>query len=110
MPAPDGQKIAKLIKDLDGRFVRREKAMKELRRLGVLAAPALRKAHKGKPTLEARKRMDELLRALEGPVTDPETLPQCAGGGAGASRHQECETTAADAGKGGGRHPADTGM
>lgn len=74
VPAPDAKKIAQLIKDLDGRFPEREKAMKELRRLGVLAAPALREAQKSKPTLEAHKRMDELLRALEGPVTDPETL------------------------------------
>jgi hypothetical protein len=75
VPAPDAQKIATLIKDLDsGRFPEREKAMKELRRIGVLAAPALREARKNKPTLEAAKRMDELLSALEGPVTDPETL------------------------------------
>lgn len=75
VPAPDAQKIAALIKALDGgRFAEREKAMKELRRIGVLAAPALREAIKGKPTLEASKRMDELLKALEGPVTDPETL------------------------------------
>ncbi len=75
VPAPDARKIAGLIKDLDSsKFSEREKAMKELRLLGVLAAPALREAAKGKPTLEARKRIDELLQALEGPVTDPETL------------------------------------
>lgn len=75
VPAPDAGKVARLIKDLDSsKFPEREKAMKELRNLGVLAAPALREALKNKPTLEARKRLDELLQALEGPVTDPETL------------------------------------
>jgi hypothetical protein len=75
VPAPDAKKIGRLIRDLDsGRFSDREKAMKELRQLGPLAGPALREALKGKPTLEARKRLDELLRGLEGPVTDPEIL------------------------------------
>jgi len=113
VPAPDAQKIATLIKKLDSsKFSEREKAMKELRLLGVLAAPALREADKSKPTLEARKRIDELLRALEGPVTDPETLravrsaetleriatkeakelmKQLAKGAAGARLTQECQ-------------------
>src|SRR5260370_19329671 len=75
IPAPEAKKIDRLIRDLDsGRFTERDKAMKELRQLGPLAGPALREALKGKPTLEARKRLDELLRGLEGPVTDPEIL------------------------------------
>lgn len=75
IPAPDARKVVSLIKDLDSsKFSEREKAMKELRLLGVLAGPALREARKNKPTLEAKRRIDELLKALEGPVTDPETL------------------------------------
>jgi hypothetical protein len=75
VPAPDPQTLAGLVKDLGSkRAADRDKAMKQLRHLGGLAAPALREALKGKPTPEVRKRIEELLQALEGRVIDREAL------------------------------------
>ena len=56
----DGDRIAQLIADLDSnRFDVREKAMTELAKLP--AEPALRKAMAGSPSLEVRRRIDQLL-------------------------------------------------
>jgi hypothetical protein len=75
VPPQDPKKIAGLIKDLDSdRAADSDKAMQQLRQLGGIAKPALSAALKGKPTPQARKRSEELLAALEGPVTDTETL------------------------------------
>ncbi len=61
-PPVDGVRVEKLIADLDGRrFASRQKAFDELAKLGPLAGPALRKALAGKPSVEAAKRMQDLL-------------------------------------------------
>jgi len=58
----DKKYLARLIADLDSsRFVVRERAARELEGLGSAAEPALRKVLAGKPSLEARKRIEKLL-------------------------------------------------
>lgn len=66
----DAARIQRLIAQLDhNRFALREKASAALRSLGDLAAPALRRALANKPTLEAERRIEELLSRLK---TDPQ--------------------------------------
>jgi hypothetical protein len=72
-PAP-GQ-VRRLLSELDSTgFSARERAARELRQLGELAAPALRQALEGRPSLEVRRRVLELLDGLNGPVTSPAEL------------------------------------
>jgi WD40 repeat protein len=74
--APLGdQRPSRLIADLDSEhFAARNQAMAELSRLGELAEPALRKALTGQPSAEARRRLEQLLEKVEGPVTDSDSL------------------------------------
>jgi hypothetical protein len=75
-PAPvtvDRQQIVRLVTELDGdQFETRRKATEELRRLGERAEPGLRKALEGKLSLEARKRVEELLAGLPRLAASPE--------------------------------------
>lgn len=62
----DARQIEKLLVDLDSdQFAVRQKATDELSRLGDRVEPHLRKALQGKPTLEVRRRLDDLLRKQE---------------------------------------------
>jgi hypothetical protein len=71
----DASRIAKLIAALDGdTFEGREEASRELAKLGDLAESALRKALAAKPSLEARRRLEELLDKLNVPVTELEQM------------------------------------
>jgi len=64
-PVPDAKEIRQLIKDLDaGAFVRRERALKTLTRLGPMAAPELQQALDEKPPLEVQRRLEQLLERL----------------------------------------------
>jgi hypothetical protein len=73
-PAPQGR-LPGLLANLDSNeFVRREKATRELEQLGELAGPALRKALKEKPSLEARKRMEVILEQIERRNLKPDRL------------------------------------
>jgi RNA polymerase sigma factor (sigma-70 family) len=75
VPAPDPRDIGRLIADLDSdQFAVREAASKELTKLGELARPALTKARDGQPSVEARRRIQELLDPLEKGVLAPEQL------------------------------------
>jgi hypothetical protein len=59
---PDAQRVAKLIADLgNARFAVREKAGRELDRLGEAAAPALREAAEKEASAEVRKAVKKLL-------------------------------------------------
>jgi RNA polymerase sigma factor (sigma-70 family) len=73
---PDGERIAWLIRDLDSeRFEVRAQAEAELEKLEELAEAPLRQfLHKESASLEVRRRIEGLLKRLEGPVTSPETL------------------------------------
>jgi RNA polymerase sigma factor (sigma-70 family) len=72
--AVDGQRIDRLIADLDGdSFDVREKAAEELRKIGEDAEPALKKVLAGKPTAEQRLRVKQLLQQIDA-ARSPEYL------------------------------------
>jgi RNA polymerase sigma factor (sigma-70 family) len=65
--APDPKRVARLLADLDGeRFEVREQATRDLEALGALAEAALRRALAGKPSAEAKRRLEGLLEKLDG--------------------------------------------
>jgi hypothetical protein len=65
--AADPKEVARLIADLDGDdFDTREKAARELGKLGEGAEGALRKALADRPSAEVRRRIENLLSSLEG--------------------------------------------
>jgi hypothetical protein len=73
--AADKRKIERLIEGLDSDvFKVREQASTELGRLGDIAAPALREAMEKKNSAELQLRATRLLRQLDLPITEPETL------------------------------------
>jgi WD40 repeat protein len=66
---------AKLLADLDSkRLAVRDRAARELEKLGAKAEAALGKALAGDLSLETRQRLERLLQKLEGPALAPETL------------------------------------
>jgi len=68
----DPIQVARLIADLEHRtFATRQKATDDLAYMGEHAVPYLRRALEGKPSLEARRRMEQLLdRGRSGPPAD----------------------------------------
>jgi hypothetical protein len=61
-PPPDLQQVAQWIADLGSdRFAVRQKATKELEKLGPAAEPALRKALAANPPLDTSRRLEQLL-------------------------------------------------
>jgi hypothetical protein len=65
MPAPADQ-VRDLLADLDNEsFERRQATVKRLKDLGPSAAPALRQALEANPTAEKKRRLQEVLAALE---------------------------------------------
>ncbi len=68
--AASAEETRSLLADLDsGEFRRREAAAARLRELGSRAAGAMRAALKSGPTLETRRRIEEVLKALDEPPT-----------------------------------------
>jgi RNA polymerase sigma factor (sigma-70 family) len=62
VPLVDEKRIARLLADLDSDdFTARQKATAELEKLGARALPAYRKALESKPSLEVRRRLEDLL-------------------------------------------------
>jgi hypothetical protein len=75
--APDAGKARGWIADLDSDdFRRREGASRELAKLGAAAKPLLRRALKGGPDLEVRRRIGSLLARLNGPDADDLEIPE----------------------------------
>jgi len=73
-PFPVAQ-IEQWLQDLEGdQFAVRQKASDELSKLGRVAVPFLRKRLEGKPTLEARMRIDKLLGQVAASDFTPQTL------------------------------------
>ena len=65
-PAVDPKRVTRLLTDLDSDdFQVRSQAQKDLEKMAEGAEPFLRQALKDKPTLEARRRMEELLGQIE---------------------------------------------
>src|SRR5207249_1344113 len=61
--------------DLDHKdFKVRDKASKELQKLGDLAAPALEKLRKDKPSLELANRIDDLIKRIDKNVLSVDDL------------------------------------
>jgi DNA-binding beta-propeller fold protein YncE len=70
---PDEKKIRQLIKDLDADdFNTRQSATKELEKLGRTAESLLRQALAGQPSLEVKRRVQQLLKPLDNPVLTAE--------------------------------------
>jgi hypothetical protein len=73
--AADPAQVESLVKDLDdAKFGVREKAMRELEKLGESAVPALRAALKANAPLEVRLRIEHLLKRFHGPITQGDPL------------------------------------
>jgi WD40 repeat protein len=73
--APEPRRLARLLADLDSdSYPVRVRAADDLGELGELAEPALRKALGGALSVEARRRIEQLLERLGGPVQAPEEL------------------------------------
>jgi WD40 repeat protein len=69
--APTAEHVAQWIADLDSpTFKVREAATEELDRVARLVAPALRKALAETESKEARRRLEELVKSTEGPITE----------------------------------------
>lgn len=74
-PAVEPSRLSHLLADLDSdQFAVRDKATRELEALGELAEAAIRKLLSGKPSLEARRRGEQLLEKLRGPLPAGERL------------------------------------
>ncbi len=74
---PGGPEAARLIADLDSKtFKAREHAFKELKKLGARVEPELRQALQKQPSGEARRRLEQLLAAVEQHPATPDELRQ----------------------------------
>jgi hypothetical protein len=75
VPYSDRKTINRLLGELEDRkFTVRARAEKELLSRGEAVLPLLRAVLKGRPSAEARQRMERLMHKLEGPVPSAETL------------------------------------
>jgi WD40 repeat protein len=74
-PQPDHQRMARLVVELDNSdFSVRRNAAEELEKLQDLAGPFLRRQLTKQISLEARRRVEQLLEKIDGPVRAPEQL------------------------------------
>jgi WD40 repeat protein len=72
VPDPDKKRLTRLIGDLDSnQFTVRESAEKELEKMGEVALGALRKAMKGHPSAEARRRLEQLINKQDLELVNP---------------------------------------
>jgi WD40 repeat protein len=76
-PGPDREQLARAIAELDSaRFRTRQEAERQLRKWGEPAEPAVRRALAGRPSEEARRRLEQVLRQLEAGGLTPEQRRQ----------------------------------
>jgi hypothetical protein len=74
-PVADPKQLTRWIADLDSeRFVVRDKAQREIQRLGEPAIPALRRTLADQPSLEKKQRLQNILAAIE-----PKAIPTSPG-------------------------------
>src|SRR5262249_527423 len=80
-PLPvESQSVERLLRDLDSDgFARRERASRELKALAVTVEPRLRQAHQETTSVEARRRLREILEAAKKPTLPPEVVRQLRG-------------------------------
>jgi dipeptidyl aminopeptidase/acylaminoacyl peptidase len=72
---PTPEQLNRLLADLDAKqFTTREKAARELEKLGRLARPKLQQVLAGRPSPEIRQRVEALLQRLEQSAFSPEEL------------------------------------
>jgi hypothetical protein len=77
VPRPDPDRLKQLLADLDSNeFAVRDGATAELIKLGDTAEPALRRLLERRPSLEVRKRVENLLEKVENWRADPTILRQ----------------------------------
>jgi WD40 repeat protein len=75
VPAVDVRRLALLVADLGSKhFAARQRAAQELEKLEDVAEPILRKLLEQSPPLDVRRRAEQLLDRLSGPVRTPEPL------------------------------------
>jgi WD40 repeat protein len=75
VPPDAPEQVARRLAALDDDdFTVRERATRELEGFGDVAEPLLRQALKGRPSVEARKRLTALLERLQSPVPPPARL------------------------------------
>jgi hypothetical protein len=75
--AIDTKRIEVCLRELDSdRFEDRERATRELEQLGDQAVPALERSLAKHPSLEARRRVEQVLEKVSGRSADPERLRQ----------------------------------
>jgi WD40 repeat protein len=75
VPVPDADRLRKLIADLSSdRFAVREKAQKELGRLGDVVGPALEEALAARPPVDLADRLTAMLAAIENRPWDADRL------------------------------------
>jgi RNA polymerase sigma factor (sigma-70 family) len=76
VPSPELHVVARLLAELDDdHFEIREKAMKHIEEMGEAAKPALQKTLADKPSLEVRRRVEQLLSRFHvDPAHSPERL------------------------------------
>jgi RNA polymerase sigma factor (sigma-70 family) len=75
VPVMEERRLARLVTDLDSdRFAVRDQARRELEKLGESAQGALRRALEGNPSVEVRRRVEELVDKLDQASPSPERL------------------------------------
>src|SRR5439155_9029007 len=76
----DAARIGQLLKDLESRrFATRDAAFKELQKLGDSVEAEIRQALKGEPSVDARKKLEELAAAFDRMTLNGEQLLQSRG-------------------------------
>jgi hypothetical protein len=75
VPEPDAGRLRRLLTDLDARrFAVRQQALRELEGLGPRVRPTLERILANRPSLEVRRRVEDLLEAVTEKPLSPDEL------------------------------------